>query len=507
MSKRILVVDDETTIRSSLAEALAAEGHQVDAAASGEEALAMCRAAPYDLVVSDLKLPGASGLEVLQALRHQGAETPFIMMTAYGDVDTAVAAMRAGAYDFMQKPFKLGAIKQQVRAALRATEGDASRRAEPAGASAAGASAARGGAGSAPAVAAGATGSAGAARPAGGSDGYYMSMIRGCPGLADVARILEKIGASRSGNDTSVLIQGESGSGKEIVARAIHEVGEAHGEPFMEINCAAVPETLLESELFGHEKGAFTDAKARREGLFELAGRGTIFLDEIGEMGILLQSRLLRVIENRRFRRVGGGREDLAVQARVVAATNRRLEEAIRAGAFRNDLYYRLQVVEILVPALRERPQDLEVLVNHFIAEFNAALGLETEPASPALIESLQRYPWPGNVRELKNVLKRIMILEEPRRLSPEQFPTHILAGRDPRGAARPVSGAGLITLSELEQMQILYTLEMTANNKSKAARILGISRQTLREKLRLYKRDDADEGDETAAEAAAEAD
>ncbi len=481
MSKRILVVDDEATIRLSLAEALAADGYKVDAAQTGEEALALCHAAGYDLVVSDLKLPGVSGLELLQALRHQGGETPFIMMTAYGDVDTAVSAMRAGAYDFIQKPFKLTAIKQQVRAALRATESEPARRTEPA---------------------ARVEGHAAA-----GADGHYMNMIRGCPGLATVARLLEKIGASRSGNDTSVLIQGESGSGKEIVARAIHEVGEARGEPFMEINCAAVPETLLESELFGHEKGAFTDAKARREGLFELAGRGTIFLDEIGEMGILLQSRLLRVIENRRFRRVGGGREDLAVQARVVAATNRRLEEAIQAGAFRNDLYYRLQVVEIVVPPLRERPQDMEVLVNHFVRELNATLGLQTEPATPALVEALQRYPWPGNVRELKNVLKRIMILEEPRRLLPDHCPAHVIAGRNPRAAARPLPGGpagGLVTLGELEQMQILYTLEMTANNKSKAARILGISRQTLREKLRLYQRDDGEEGEEAVAEAEA---
>ena len=488
MSKRILVVDDEETIRSSLAEALAAEGYAVDTAQTGEEALACCHGAVYDLIVSDLKLPGVSGLDVLQALRHQGTATPFLMMTAYGDVDTAVAAMRAGAYDFVQKPFRLNAIKQQVRAALRATEADLVRRGEAV-------------------VAPAARADAGAVA----EDGYYLGLIRACPGLAAVAHMLEKIGASRSGNDTSVLIQGESGSGKEIVARAIHEVGETRGEPFMEINCAAVPETLLESELFGHEKGAFTDAKARREGLFELAGRGTIFLDEIGEMGVLLQSRLLRVIENRTYRRVGG-RDELTVQGRVVAATNRRLEEEIQRGAFRNDLYYRLQVVEIGIPPLRERPQDLEILINHFVRELNVTLGLRTEPVGPALLETLQRYPWPGNVRELKNVLKRIMILEEPRRLAAEHFPAHVLAGRNPRAAARTAGGAagtGLVTLAEVEQMQILYTLEMTANNKSKAARLLGISRQTLREKLRLYQRAGAysgDPGDEAEPELAAEA-
>ena len=320
-----------------------------------------------------------------------------------------------------------------------------------------------------------------------------------------MARILDKIGGSRAGHDTSILIQGESGCGKEIVARAIHEVGATRDEPFMEINCAAVPETLLESELFGHEKGAFTDAKARKEGLFELAGRGTIFLDEIGEMGVLLQSRLLRVIENRRFRRVGG-RDELNVQARVVAATNRRLEEEIQRGAFRHDLYYRLQVVEIAIPSLRERPQDLEILVNHFIREFNASLGQRCESASPALLEALGRYPWPGNVRELKNALKRIMILEEPARLQPEHLPPHILAGRNPRGAAATVGpDAGLQPLSEIERRQILYTLDATGNNKSRAARLLGISRQTLREKLRLYQRDDGDEGEDALAAEAQE--
>ncbi len=483
MNKRILIVDDEATIRRSLAESLTSAGYAVQTAETGEEALACCHGDAFDLVVTDLKLPGVTGLEILKALRNQGQQTPVIMMTAYGDVDTAVDAMRHGAYDFIQKPFRLGTIKSQVRAALRATQ---ERAAHPVAAP------------------------AGESRPApqDASAYHYLNMVRACPGLEKVARILERIGASRSGNDTSILIQGESGSGKEIIARAVHEVGEARGEPFMEINCAAVPETLLESELFGHEKGAFTDAKMRREGLFELAGRGTIFLDEIGEMGILLQSRLLRVIENRRFRRVGGAKEELTVQARIVAATNRRLSEAIESGTFRNDLYYRLQVVEIETPPLRERPQDIEVLINHFIAEFNAQLGLQTAPAGPGLLEMLQQYPWPGNVRELKNVLKRILILEEPAQLRPEHFPEYIREGRNPRAASKQAAlgaATGLQPLAEVERLQILYTLEMTQNNKSKAARILGISRQTLREKLRAYTQDGRGPDDEDR-EASAEA-
>ncbi len=478
MKPRILIVDDEAAIRSSLREALMAEGYDTEIAESGEEALARCHGTMFDLVVTDLRLPGVSGLEILKALRNQGNSTPVIMMTAYGDVDTAVSAMRSGAYDFIPKPFKLSAIKKQVRAALRATAEPRETKVEK--------------------VAPGGVDKSAPADPSPDLDGQYMGMLKACPGLDMVARVLEKIGASRSGNETSILIQGESGSGKEIVARAVHEVSLGHSDRFMEINCAAIPETLLESELFGYEKGAFTDAKGRKEGLFELAGGGTIFLDEIGEMGVLLQSRLLRVLENRRFRRVGG-KDDLNVEARIVAATNRRLSEAIIDGTFRNDLYYRLQVVEIEVPPLRERPQDMEILINGFLREFNGKLGLNTEPVDAQLLETLQKYPWPGNVRELKNILKRIVLLEEPTKLAESYFPPHILAGRNPRGPSRhQVLGqaTGLMPLSEVEKLQILYTLDMTENNKSKAARLLGISRQTLREKLRIYEQSNAGDAD-----------
>jgi len=481
MSSRILIVDDEATIRASLVESLTREGYDITAAESGEEALARTHAQKFDLVVTDLKLPGVSGIEILQALRNQGNSTPVIMMTAYGDVDTAVSAMRLGAYDFIPKPFKLGAMKKQVRAALKATSVPESGMEAPPEMSREEAPAAK------PAPAPAST----------GMDGQYMRMIKACPGLEPIARILEKVGSSRSGNDTSILIQGESGVGKEIIARAVHEISRGSRDRFLEINCSALPETLLESELFGHEKGSFTDAKTRKEGLFELAGEGSIFLDEIGEMGILLQARLLRVLENRRFRRVGG-KDDLEVQARVVAATNQKLQEAIESGNFRNDLYYRLQVVEIEVPPLRERPQDLEVLINHFVRTSNEEMRLETEPVDAKLLEMLQKYPWPGNVRELRNVLKRIMILEEPTRLQAEHFPPHILAGHNPRHASQHHAlgqATGLMPLSEVERLQILYTLEMTDNNKSKAARILGISRQTLREKLRLYEQDGAEPG------------
>ncbi len=478
MNSRILIVDDEATIRASLVESLTREGYEITSAESGEEALAKTHSTVFDLVITDLKLPGVSGLEILQALRNQGNATPVIMMTAYGDVDTAVSAMRNGAYDFIPKPFKLGSMKKQVRAALKATSSELPVQGETE-------------------IKLTAKTPKTTHSSAADFDGQYLGMIKVCPGLQHIARILEKVGNSRSGNDTSILIQGESGTGKEIVARAIHEISRGSRDRFMEINCSALPETLLESEVFGHEKGAFTDAKARKEGLFELAGEGSIFLDEIGEMGILLQARLLRVLESRRFRRVGG-KDDLEIHARIVAATNLNLAEAIESGNFRNDLYYRLQVVEIEIPPLRERPHDVEILINHFLRTFNEEMYLETAPVDAKLLEMLQKYPWPGNVRELRNVLKRIMILEEPKQLQPEHFPAHILAGHNPRHTSQHQAlgqATGLMPLAEVERLQILYTLEMTDNNKSKAARILGISRQTLREKLRIYEQRTQDEG------------
>jgi two-component system response regulator AtoC len=452
----ILICDDEATIRTSLREALEGQGYQVLETGDGAGALASLREARPDLMLLDLKLPDTTGVELLRTLRGDGYASPVILMTAYGDMPTAVEAMRLGAYDFVQKPYSLADMKLKVKAALKVHERQEVARSK------AGRATAR--------------------------EGRYLSLLRLSPGLAEVVERIDKVGRSRAGNEVSVLIQGESGSGKELVARAIHEVS-LPGEPFMEINCAAVPEALLESELFGHEKGAFTDARAAKEGLFELAGQGTIFLDEIGEMGVTLQSRLLRVIENRRFRRVGG-KQDHEVRARIVAATNRELQRAIEDGIFRNDLYYRLQVIEIHIPPLRERAADIPALTNIFIAAFNEELGLACKPASAALCEILQTYPWPGNVRELRNMIRRIMILEEPPEILPVHLPRHVQIGENPRsraGGGLERIGRELLPLAEVERIHLVHTLASVDNNKSKAARILGISRQTLREKLKAY--------------------
>ena len=471
-TKRVLICDDQDMIRRSLGESLGDEGYEILEAADGASGLACIRESEPDLVLLDLKLPDTTGVEVLRTVREEGRDVPVILMTAYGDTPTAVEAMKLGAYDFVQKPYSLADMKSKVGSALKARQRERAANAQ--------------------------------AEHIGTFGGLYLDMLRSTPGMAEVVRTVEQLGRSRAGNEAEVLITGESGCGKELVARAIHEVSHP-GAPFMEINCSAVPDTLLESELFGHEKGAFTDAKSAKEGLFELAGQGTIFLDEIGEMGVTLQSRLLRVVEYRKLRRVGG-KEDRPVRGRIVAATNRHLSKAIDEGLFRNDLYFRFKVIDIHIPALRERPDDVPVLARAFVEGFNRELGLECAPPSDKLCELMMQYPWPGNVRELRNLLRRIMILEEPEELFPHHLPAHVVRGENPRSSgADDVDRIGreLMALSEVERIHIKHVLRACNNNKSKASRILQISRQTLREKLKSYE-DGGDDGPGRAGEAAA---
>ena len=473
-TKKVLICDDQDMIRRSLGESLGDEGYEIVEAADGASGLKAIREAEPDLVLLDLKLPDTTGVEVLRTVRGEGRDVPVILMTAYGDTPTAVEAMKLGAYDFVQKPYSLADMKAKVSSALKARHRERSAGQQSA--------------------------------QTGTFDGMYLEMLRRTPGLADVAKTVEQVGRSRAGNEAEILITGESGCGKELVARAIHEVSHP-GAPFMEINCSAVPDTLLESELFGHEKGAFTDAKAAKEGLFELAGQGTIFLDEIGEMGVTLQSRLLRVVEYRKLRRVGG-KEDRPVRARIVAATNRHLQKAIDEGLFRNDLYFRFKVIDIHIPSLRERPDDIPYLTRSFVESFNRELGLECAPPDDKLCELLMQYPWPGNVRELRNLLRRIMILEEPEQILPHHLPPHVVRGENPRGSGSDDVdriGRELLPLSEVEKIHILHVLQACNNNKSKASRILQISRQTLREKLKSYDQVDGRSQEGTKAMEASE--
>jgi two-component system response regulator AtoC len=461
MSRTILIIDDEKTIRWSLSEALAESQYEVLDAESGEKGLQLFKSKSADLVLLDLKLPGENGIAILKNLRAVDAAVPVIMMTAYGEIETAVEAMRSGAYDFILKPFSLEKLKVSISNALETQRLK--------------------------------TELSYLKEKTEGKD-VFDSFIGQSEAMVEIFDKIRKIGVSKA---NTILITGESGAGKELVARAIHNCSYSEPRPFMEINCASVPETLLESELFGYEKGAFTDAKARKKGLVELAEGGTLFLDEIGEMGITLQARLLRVIENKTFRRVGGV-QDLKVNTRIISATNRDLERAIEEKTFRKDLYYRLKVIPIHLPPLRERKEDIPLLVQYFVERFNRELGKHVKPVKPEIMETIMEYSWPGNVRELKNVIERAMLLDAEDEILPEHLPSEIRKDArvqpETKKSAHIISTFYPMTLKEMERIQIERTLAQTKGNKSKAANILGISRQTLREKLKTFTDDQRDE-------------
>ncbi|MBN1164459.1 MAG: sigma-54-dependent Fis family transcriptional regulator [Candidatus Krumholzibacteriota bacterium] len=453
MSGKVLIIDDEKAIRWSLGEALKNQGYDVEEADKGKKGIKLFMEDPADIVILDLKLPDSSGIEVLKVLREEDPELPVVMMTAYGEVETAVEAIKNGAYDFLLKPFQLEKMKVTLMHALENRRLKSELK---------------------------------DIREKERQTHDFKNILGKSKLMQEVFRKVKKIGESKA---STILIQGESGTGKELVARAIHDSSRG-GEirPFLEINCAALPETLLESELFGHEKGAFTDAKFRKKGLFELSEGGTIFLDEIGEMGVTLQSRLLRVLENKTFRRVGGVK-DLRVNTRIVAATNRDLKQAIKEGSFRNDLYYRLQVIPIYLPPLRDRKEDISLLANYFIDVFNKEFKKKVKKIGPEVTRHLQDYSWPGNVRELKNAIERAILLEAEDELLPEQLLLtyeHESPG-DSGSANLSLNELYPMSIKDMEKVLICKTLDETGGNKSRAARILGISRQTLREKTKLY--------------------
>jgi two-component system response regulator AtoC len=452
MPKTILIVDDEKTIRWSLSEALEKE-YEIVTAENAEQGLKVFRERSPDLILLDMKLPDGNGLDFLGAVRSDDPALPVIMMTAYGEVETAVEAMKGGAYDFILKPYSLDKLRVTIVNALETQRLKSE-------------------------IAYLKSGSTGRS--------FFRQFIGQSAQMLDIFEKIQKIGQSKA---NTILITGESGVGKELVARAIHACSYEDPRPFMEINCASVPETLLESELFGYEKGAFTDAKTRKKGLVELAEGGTLFLDEIGEMGITLQSRLLRVLENKTFRRVGGVK-DLHVNTRFISATNRDLETAIDERIFRKDLYFRLKVIPLHIPPLRERKEDIPLLVNFFVERFNKELGKQVKPVGRETMEVMISYEWPGNVRELKNVIERAMLLDAEDEILVDHLPHELRGARESLGVSASASLLDSffpMTLREMERIQIEKTLEQTSGNKSKAASLLGISRQTLREKLKTF--------------------
>lgn len=428
----VLVVDDEEGMRSFLARALAPRCANVEVAGDVEQARQLMDRRHFDLIVLDIALPGKSGIEWLHELREQGVGIDVILITAFADLESAIDALRAGASDFILKPFRVdqifNAMKNCFQRATLARENFVLRRELSA------------------------------------REDETEGLVGGSAAMRQLREVLDRIAPTPS----TVLLQGESGTGKEVVARALHRLSPRRAKAFVPVNCAAIPSELIESELFGHVKGAFTGAAASRNGLFYYANGGTLFLDEISELPLAMQSRLLRVLEDRKLRPVGSERE-VPVDVRIVAASNRDLAAAVKAGEFREDLYYRLAVVELAVPPLRERCEDIPALVAHFIAMLSQRLGVAPLAVGPDIIEALRAYPWPGNVRELRNFVERSLILGG-----------FSLDGLRPVVTPQPVAAVPEFSLEEVERRHILTVLAACDGNKTEAARRLGVSRKTL---------------------------
>lgn len=454
MKPSILIVDDDEVMVETLRNVLRKKGYELFCAASGNEALELLRKELVDLVLLDMRLPDVDGLEVLSKIKELDTEILVIMMTAYSDVESAVSAMKAGAYHYINKPFELEELRLLIEKGLETkhliNEVRRLRWQQ--------------------------------------QDKYGNCHLYGeSPQMNYVRELIKMISKTHK---TSVLIQGESGTGKELTANAIHYESRRATKPLMKINCSAIPDALLESELFGYERGAFTDAKATKKGLFELADGGTVFLDEIGDMKPYLQAKILRFLETQTFMRVGGERE-IKVDVRIIAATNKDLESLVREGVFRRDLYYRLKVMVIEMPPLRERPEDIVLLTNLFIEENNRELGKNVKGLTPEAKRLMTLHPWPGNVRELRNVIERAMILTDQEMLTPDQLPLEIRQGRGgikAESESDAVQAEDDLTLEGAERRHIARVLKKLEWNKSKAAKALGISRATLREKVKRYR-------------------
>lgn len=454
MKPSILIVDDDEVIRDTLSDVLKKGEYDVYSVGSGEETVSMVRKNIIDLILLDMRLPDEDGLEVLKKIKEFDTEILVIMMTAYSDIQTAVSAMKLGAYHYINKPFDLEELKLLIEKGIETksliNEVRRLHRQQ--------------------------------------NEGNQKSQIFGT--TSQIQYIKELIGMISKTNKTSVLIQGESGTGKELAANAIHYNSKRGHRPLMKINCSAIPDSLLESELFGYEKGAFTDAKTTKKGLFELADGGTVFLDEIGDMKPFLQSKILRVIENQSFMRVGGERE-IKVDVRIIAATNKDLEALVREGLFRKDLYYRLKVMVVEMPSLRERKEDILLLSNLFIEEINREYSKNIKGLTEDAKKIMVQYPWPGNVRELKNVIERAMILTDQAYITPKQLPFE-LRHKEPTNLkaleVNPFEISEMMPLEEVEKIYLLNVLRRLEWNKSKASKMLGISRATLRAKVKKYR-------------------
>jgi two-component system, NtrC family, response regulator AtoC len=439
----ILVVDDEELIRWSLSERLKAEGYHVLEAETGGAALEKLSDG-VDLVLLDYRLPDTDGVSVLRKVKEADPDILVILLTAYATVDTAVEAMKLGAYHFANKPFNLEEVVSTVERALETTRLRREVRQYRTN----------------------------AARP------YNLhSIVGSSPAVTSLRHLVARIATSPA---STVLLTGESGTGKDLVAKVVHYCSDRAARPFMNITCSALPEQLLESELFGHERGAFTDARLQKRGLLETADGGTVFLDEIAEMVPALQAKLLRFLEEKAFKRVGGA-ADIRVDVRVVAATNRNLEEEVAKGRFRSDLFYRLNVLPVSLPPLRSHPEDIPLLVEYFIDVFNAEFRKRVLGASPATYAVLQRYGWPGNVRELRNVVERAMLLSDSDRLEARDFSALTAAASSGGEIELPPNG---VDLEQLERNLVIQALRRAGGNQTRAAALLGLNRDQIRYRI-----------------------
>ena len=453
----VLIIEDEEGVRTALARRLAMSDCQVATATTGKEGMNRLKSAPVDLVLLDYRLPDTDGLEILATIGQEWPDTLTVMMTAYTNVDLAIQAIRLGAYNYVSKPFSLDEMMVVVDKALeakrlrteverfRATEQDAS--------------------------------------------GFGRIVARD-PHMIEVLNLLRNVAASEA---KTILLQGESGTGKDLVAKVLHYNSPRADRPFMNITCTALAETLLESELFGHEKGAFTDASEQKKGLFELADGGTIYLDEIGDMPPPLQAKLLRFLEEKAFRRVGGT-VDIVVDVRIIAATNKDLRNLVAKNQFREDLFYRLNIFPITLPPLRDRPQDVPILANHFVEQFKAEFHKQMTGIDPAAMAVMQAYAWPGNIREMRNLIERAVLLTGGGRLTIDSLPAELLtpaiiATGEPESDPEPliVLGPKGVNLALLEQRLVEKALEHAGGNQSQAAQLLGLSRDQFRYRLRKF--------------------
>jgi len=442
----ILIADDEPNLCQVVSTVLRKEGYQVLVGKDGEEALTLLQAHRVDLLLTDVIMRKVSGVELLRHVRESYPHIPVVMMTAYGTIKTAVDAIKLGAYNYLAKPFDMDEMKEVVRSALASRELPPPEAASP-------------------------------PRPSRSRPAFNFDLIVGQGRWRDeVAHVVQKVAPSRA----TVLVRGESGTGKELIARAIHANSQRRGNPFVAVACAALSSDLLESELFGHERGSFTGAIAQRQGRFELANGGTLFLDEIGDISPNLQLKLLRVLQEREFERVGGTKT-IKVDVRMIAATNRDLERAVHAGQFRQDLYYRLQVVQIHLPPLRERAGDIPVLIQHFLGKYNAQNDRHLAEVDPQVMAALCRYPWPGNVRELENAIEHAVVMAEPdtKVMTADLLPAKIVCFPDERPAPPTPSRPAL------EPAAVEHALRACGGNVVRAARSLGTTPARLRNYLK----------------------